>query len=122
MDLVSNVIVSLLPKIVDASKKNMVCEACRIEDGSQKHHICVPMASDTEREYVFNEALKKCNDALIAMVFRVNGRAMPPVDVNDVKECNGEEIKQKFMRDELGSVESENLVLNLISVVKCLFQ
>lgn len=117
MDTVANVILSLVHKIAEVTKKDQPCEACGIEDSSQKYHTCL-----TPSETHFQECLNKCSEELVILVFKLNGRAMPPVDIKEVKVCHGWEMKEKFMRQEIGTVDSENLVQNLMNSVSCLFE
>ena len=116
---VRSVILSLLPRLVTTAQRRQ-CEGCTISHPSQLQHSCLEVTEEDRCDYL-NQAMLCCNTKLLALVYKANNMDMPDVDVDNVKANHEKEIEEKFLKDEIGTVASEQMVQNFIDVAGCMF-
>ena len=116
---VRNVILSLLPRLVATAIRRQ-CEGCTTNHPSQLEHSCLEV-SDDDRLMHLSQALLCCNYKLLSLIYDVNNMKMPKVDLETVKSTHEKEIEKKFLKDEIGTVGSEQMVQNLLDIVGCVF-
>ena len=118
------VVLSLVPRVVESLKRKE-CNGCYINHGSQDQHSCLDLltfeAAEEKMETRLDTALGHCSEELVGLVYRINGRAMPPILVQDVKKNYGDIMKQEIKSGVVGTVSSEEMVRTLVSTVECLF-
>ena len=116
---VRNVILSLLPRLVATTIRRQ-CEGCTINHPSQLEHSCLEVSDDDRRDFL-RQALMCCNTKLLSLIYDGNNMKMPKVDIEMVKSTHEKEIEEKFLKDEIGTVGSEQMVQNLLDIVGCVF-
>ena len=84
VDEVRDVIMSLLPRLHNAIIKKR-CEACMINDPSQRHHTCLEAGLVDHRIQVIKECLEKCDGT----IYIANAKPVPTVVVESVKAIAG---------------------------------
>ena len=85
------------------------------------HRVAQLRGGGKKMETRLDTALGHCSEELVGLVYRINGRAMPPILVKDVKNNYGDIIKQDIRNGVVGTVSSEKMVRTLVSTVGCLF-
>ena len=120
VDDVRDVIMSLLPRLHNAIMKKS-CEACMINDPSQRHHTCLEAGLVDNRIQVIEECLAKCDDTIIRMIYIANAKPVPTVDVESVKAIAGPFIVEEYQKGNVGTVDSEQMVLNFYSKIEQCF-
>ena len=102
---------SFLPRLVVTAIRRQ-CEECTIDHPSQLEHSCLEV-SDDDRLMYLNPALLCCNYKLLSLIYDVNNMKIPKVDIETVKSTHEKEIEEKFLKDEIETVGSEQMVQNL---------
>ena len=91
---VRDVILALMPRIHTALV-NRECEGCTLYHPSQTKQRCLnPVDEETTRNRI-DQCLAKCTCELIRMVYALNNRTMPNIQVSSVLEIHGQLIKDK---------------------------
>ena len=118
VDEVRDVIMSLLPRLHNAIMKKR-CEACMINDPSQRHHICLEAGLVDDRLQVIEECLANCDDTIIRIIYIANAKPVPTVDVESVKAQPF--IIEEYQKDSVETRDSEQIVLNFYFKIKQCF-
>ena len=117
---IRNVILSLLSRLVATARRRQ-CEGCVIYHTSQLQHSCLEEVTDDDRRVFLHQALMCCNTKLLSLIYRVNNKVMSDVGVDTVKSIHGQDIEEKYLKDENGTVESGQMVQNFVDIVGCVF-
>ena len=117
---IRSVILSLLPRLVVTARRRQ-CEGCVIDHPLQLQHSCLKKVTDDDRRVFLHHALMCCNTKLLSLIYKVNNKAMSDVGVDTVKSIHELDIEEKYLKDERGTVESEQMVQNFVDIVGCVF-
>ena len=121
VDDVRDVIMSVLPRLHSALVKKR-CQGCIINDPSQQHHTCLEAGGLVDdRVILLEECLAMITNTTIKMIYIVNEKPVPTIDVDSVKAIASQHIIEEYQKGNIGTVASEQMVLNFYAHIEQFF-
>ena len=113
IDEVRDVIHALMPRLHTALVKRE-CEGCTIYHPSQTQHQCLDPVDEETTKIRIDQCLAKCTGELIRIVYVLNNKPMPNIEVSSVLEIHRQLTINSFQIGNISSVNAEEIILNFM--------